>query len=70
MTTNEILTVLKTDLQISAKQYDAYLTNIITLAKAAIEREGIILSCVTGMGMLIMLVWKMLEKIKYNTNIF
>ena len=43
MTTNEILTVLKTDLQISAKQYDAYLTNIITLAKAAIEREGIIL---------------------------
>ena len=43
MTTNEILTVLKTDLQISAKQYDAYLTNIITLAKAAIEREGIVL---------------------------
>ena len=41
MTTNEILTVLKTDLQISAKQYDTYLTNIITLAKAAIIREGI-----------------------------
>lgn len=43
MTTSEILTVLKTDLQISAKQYDAYLTKTITLAKAAIEREGITL---------------------------
>ena len=43
MTTNEILIVLKTDLQISATQYDTYLTNIITLAKAAIQREGIVL---------------------------
>lgn len=42
MTKNEILTVLKTDLQISATQYDAYLDNIIELAKAAIQDEGIV----------------------------
>ena len=43
MNTDEILVVLKTDLQISAAQYDAYLTKIIVLAKAAIKREGIVL---------------------------
>ena len=34
--------MLKTDLQISAAQYDAYLTNIIKLAKATIIKEGIV----------------------------
>lgn len=44
MTDKDILTMLKTDLQISATQYDTYLTNLIKLAKAAIEREGIVLN--------------------------
>ena len=43
MTTNDILIVLKTDLQISAPKYDSFLTKYIALAKAAIRREGIIL---------------------------
>lgn len=51
MTENEILAILKMDLQISASQYDTYLLNIITLAKAAIAEEGIALdeSVVDGM---------------------
>ena len=44
MTTNDILTVLKTDLQISATKYDSFLTRYIAFAKAAIRREGIILT--------------------------
>ena len=36
-----ILTILKTDLQISAANYDKYLENIIDMGKAAIETEGI-----------------------------
>ena len=42
MTDNDILTMLKMDLQISAAQYDTYLTNLIKLAKAAIQKEGIV----------------------------
>lgn len=42
MTDNDILTMLKIDLQISVVRYDTYLTNIIKLAKAAIIKEGII----------------------------
>lgn len=38
-----ILTILKTDLQISVDSYDRYLTNLIELAVAAIEKEGIVL---------------------------
>lgn len=41
MTENDILSMLKIDLQISAPQYDSYLTNLIKLAKAAIIEEGI-----------------------------
>lgn len=41
MKDEDILAVLKTDLQISASQYDDYLIKIIVLAKAAIKREGI-----------------------------
>ena len=41
MTENDILSMLKIDLQISAPQYDSYLTNLIKLAKAAIKEEGI-----------------------------
>lgn len=50
MTDKDILTMLKTDLQISATQYDTYLTNLIKLAKAAIEREGIILDTLVVNG--------------------
>ncbi len=51
MTENEILVILKKDLQISASQYDDYLQKIITLAKAEIADEGIVLdeSVVDGM---------------------
>lgn len=41
VTDDNILTVLKTDLGISASAYDQYLTNIISLATTAISREGI-----------------------------
>lgn len=41
MTTNEILTVLKTDLEISTSLRDDYLKNLITLAENSIKKEGI-----------------------------
>lgn len=41
MTDENILEILKTDLQISADEYDEYLHNIISLAKDAISDEGI-----------------------------
>ncbi len=41
LTDNEILIVLKVDLQISATQLDEYLKKLIVLAKAAIQDEGI-----------------------------
>lgn len=41
MTENDILTMLKADLDISVTKKDSYLTNLIKLAKAAIEKEGI-----------------------------
>lgn len=44
MTDEDILEMLKTDLQISVMKYDSYLTNIIKLAKAAIQKEGIVLN--------------------------
>ena len=53
MTENEILTMLKIDLQISAPQYDTYLSNLIKLAKAAIEKEGITLEENVEDGMLV-----------------
>lgn len=53
MTENEILAILKMDLQISASQYDTYLLNIITLAKAAIAKEGISLEENVEDGMLV-----------------
>lgn len=55
MKDSDVLTVLKTDLQISASatQYDAYLTNLITLARAAIEKEGIELADNVEDGMLV-----------------
>ena len=43
MDDNTILTMLKTDLQMNAAAYDAYLTNLIVLSKAAIKKEGIVL---------------------------
>ena len=45
--------MLKTDLQISASQYDTYLSNLITLAKAAIKKEGITLGENVEDGMLV-----------------
>ena len=53
MTNADILNFLKIDLQISAKAYDDFLENTITLAKAAIEREGITLQDNVEDGMLI-----------------
>ena len=50
MTDNDILTMLKTDLQISVARYDTYLTIIIELAKAAIKKEGIVLNELVGNG--------------------
>lgn len=42
MTDNEILSITKADLQISASQLDEYLKKLIGLAKAAIQDEGIV----------------------------
>lgn len=44
MENSTILTILKTDLQISVDAYDNLLENYIKLAKKAIETEGIILT--------------------------
>lgn len=41
MTEKDILTILKTDLQISVTAYDEYLKNIISFARTAIQKEGI-----------------------------
>ncbi len=48
-----ILAILKTDLMISATCYDKYLESLISLAKAAIAREGIVLEETEEDGMLI-----------------
>lgn len=43
MTDAAILTALKTDLDISVTSRDTYLGQLVTLAKAAIQKEGITL---------------------------
>ena len=43
MDNEKILTLLKIDLEISTTSRDEYLNNVIDLAKASIEREGITL---------------------------
>lgn len=43
MNEQDILKILKTDLQINVEAYDVYLGNLIKLARAAIEKEGIVL---------------------------
>lgn len=48
MTHQNILEILKIDLQISAVAYDTYLNNLIVLAKKSIEREGITINIVGG----------------------
>ncbi|MBE7044777.1 MAG: hypothetical protein E7397_04555 [Ruminococcaceae bacterium] len=53
MLDKDILTVLKTDLQISATAYDNYLSNLIELSRSAICREGIILEDTIEDGMLV-----------------
>jgi len=50
LTDNDILTMLKIDLQISVTQQDTYLTNLIELAKAAIQKEGIVFNELTEEG--------------------
>ena len=42
MKDSDILTMLKTDLIISTTKVDVYLNNLIELAKAAIQKEGIV----------------------------
>lgn len=41
MSNEEILTILKTDLQISTDSYNKYLLHLINLSKTAIKKEGI-----------------------------
>lgn len=53
MDNSTILTILKTDLQISVDAYDNLLENYIKLAKKAIETEGIILTESAEDGMLV-----------------
>lgn len=53
MDNSTILTILKTDLQISVDAYDELLGKFITLAEAAIEREGITLTDSAEDGMLV-----------------
>lgn len=43
MTKSDVLTIMKTDLEISGTGRDAYLNNLIDLAEKAISREGITL---------------------------
>ena len=50
MADKDILEMLKTDLQISTTKYDKYLTYVIKLAKAAIEKEGIVMNPVEKEG--------------------
>lgn len=53
MTDEEILTVLKVDLQVSTDKLDNYLGLIIQAARAYIQTEGITLDCSVGDGMLV-----------------
>ena len=53
MTDEEILTVLKVDLQVSTDKLDNYLGQIIQAARAYIQTEGITLDCSAGDGMLV-----------------
>lgn len=53
MTDNEILTVLKVDLQLSTDKLDPYLLQLIGAAKSYIAAEGIALTCSSGDGMLV-----------------
>ena len=53
MDNSTILTILKTDRQISVDAYDALLTKYIELAKANIEAEGITLQDTADDGMLV-----------------
>lgn len=53
MEDQDILQLVKTDLQISVGAYDDYLLNLIAFARAAIGREGIALAQSTEDGMLV-----------------
>lgn len=53
MTDEEILTVLKVDLQISTDKMDTYLDKVIQAAKSYIATEGIVLNFSAGDGMLV-----------------
>lgn len=53
MTDEEILTVLKVDLQISTEKMDPYLSKVIEAARSYIRTEGITLDCSAGDGMLV-----------------
>lgn len=53
MSNDEILKILKTNLQISVAAYDEYLGKLIEFGRAAIEKEGISLTDSTEDGMLV-----------------
>lgn len=53
MTKSDVLTIMKTDLEISGTGRDTYLNNLIDLAETAISREGITLDNSTEDWMLV-----------------
>lgn len=53
MTDTDILTILKTDIQVSSSALDTYLSNIITAARGYIAKEGIVLADTIEDGMLV-----------------
>lgn len=53
MSNEDILKILKTDLEISGESRDEMLKNMIEVAKAAIKREGITLNDSVDDGMLV-----------------
>jgi hypothetical protein len=65
----DILTILKTDLQISTTAYDAYFMNLINFSQAAITREGVSLEETTEDGMLVEMYAAYLYRKRRDENI-
>ena len=70
MTDEEILTVLKVDLQVSTDKLDNYLGQIIQAARAYIQTEGITLDCSTGDGMLVEMYAAYLYRRRREENVY
>lgn len=70
MTDEEILTVLKVDLQVSTDKLDNYLGQIIQAARAYIQTEGITLDCSVGDGMLVEMYSAYLYRRRREENVY